>query len=158
MRRSTHRPRRPSPPEEQGPLLGALLRLAYHAMAQEMARWLVEAGYRDLQPAHAAALQSLWAEPEGARLTAMAQTAHVTKQTMSALVEHVERTGYVSRIADPDDGRAARVRLTARGETYVRDARAFARRVEAHLAERLGARRVEELRATLREIHELYRR
>jgi DNA-binding MarR family transcriptional regulator len=144
--------------EDDGPMLGALLRLAYHALAQELADWLVEAGYEDLQPTHSAALQSLWARPEGVRLTAMAQTAHVTKQTMSALVDHLERTGYVERVADPDDGRAARVRLTARGETFTRGARAFSRRVESQLDARLGPERVEALRATLRLIHEAYGR
>jgi DNA-binding MarR family transcriptional regulator len=92
------------------------------------------------------------------RLTVMAEHAHVTKQTMSALVDHLERAGYVARVADPDDGRAACVRLTARGEAFARNARAFARRFEAGLAERVGARRVEALRATLRVIHESFAR
>jgi len=139
-------------------LLGALFRLAYHAVAQEMSRWLVESGHGDLQPSHSAALQALWAHPEGLRVTAMAESAHVTKQTMSAIVDHVERTGYVARVPDPDDKRAARVRLTARGETFTKSARAFARRIEADLAARLGARRVEELRAALRLVHESYKR
>lgn len=139
-------------------MLGALLRLAYSAVSQEFARWIAESDYGDLQPAHSAAMQSLWAQPDGVRLTTMAQTAHVTKQTMSALVDHLERAGYVERIADPDDRRAARIRLTARGETFTRNARAFARRIEAELAERLGARRVTELRTTLRMIHESYKR
>ncbi len=147
---------RKSQVEDEGPLLGALFRLAYHAVSQEMTRWLAESGYADLQPSHSAALQQLWAQPQGIRLTEMARNAHVTKQTMSALVDHLERTGYVARVADPDDRRAARVRLSARGETFARGARAFARRLEADLATRLGARRVEDLRATLRLVHESY--
>ena len=139
-------------------MLGALLRLAYHAMAQELAQWLVDAGYGDLQPSHSAAIQALWARPDGVRLTEMAQAAHVTKQTMSALVDHLERAGYAERVADPDDKRAARVRLTARGETFAKNVRAFMRRVEADLAARLGPTRVEELRATLWIIHEGYDR
>lgn len=154
--RTTARTRRSAGDDEEGPLLGALLRLAYHAMAQELTQWLAEAGYHDLQPSHSAALQSLWAKPDGVRLTAMAQTAHVTKQTMSALVDHLERAGYVERVADPDDGRAARVRLTARGESFAKGARAFSRRVEADLDARIGKSRVEELRATLRLVHESY--
>jgi DNA-binding MarR family transcriptional regulator len=34
---------------------------------------------------------------------------------MGELVSHLERHGYVERVADPDDGRAKRVRLTDRG-------------------------------------------
>ena len=46
----------------------------------------------------------------------------------------------------------------ARGESFTRSARAFVRRIEADLDARLGARRVEDLRATLRLIHESYKR
>lgn len=156
-RSGSGRSRRPARKEE-GPLLGALLRLSYHAMAQELSRWLAESGYGDLQPSHNAAIQLLWSEPAGLRATALAQAAHVTKQTMSALVDHLERTGYVERVADPADGRAALVRLTARGAKFAEDVRGFARRVESDLAARLGQGRVDELRATLRLVHETLRR
>jgi hypothetical protein len=41
------------------------------------------------------------------------------------------------------------VRLTAHGRAYGRAVRAFARSIEAEWAERIGAQRVDELRATL---------
>jgi DNA-binding MarR family transcriptional regulator len=137
-------------------LLGALLRLAYQTIAERMSTWLAESGHPALQPSHSAAIQSLWAKRDGMRLTTMAQNAHVTKQTMGALVDHLEREGYVERIPDPDDGRASRIRLTRRGESFAREARAFSRRTEAELDALLGPRRVEELRAALRMIHEEY--
>jgi DNA-binding MarR family transcriptional regulator len=86
----------------------------------------------------------------------MARSAHVTKQTMGALVDHLERTGYVERVVDPDDGRASRIRFTRRGEAFAKEARAFSRRIEADLDALLGPRRVEELRTALRMIHEEY--
>ena len=131
------------------PRLPALIRLAQQSLHQALARWLSESRYSDLQPAHSAATQALWTRPEGARLTTLAQQARITKQSMGALVEHLSRTGYVERVEDPDDGRASRVRLTARGRAFVEDVRAFARSVEADWARRVGARRVEELRETL---------
>jgi DNA-binding MarR family transcriptional regulator len=133
----------------RGPLIGALLRLAHSALAERYAEWLAASPYRDIQPAHAAAIQPLWQNPEGARLTSLAQSARITKQSMGALVDFLEESGYVERVADPDDGRAARIRLTARGRAFARDARAFGIALEREVAERIGARRLEELRATL---------
>jgi DNA-binding MarR family transcriptional regulator len=118
-------------------------------MAQEYTRWLAESSYSDIQPAHAAVIQPLWQRPEGARLTTLARTARITKQSMGALVDNLEHSGYVERVDDPEDGRAWRVRLTARGRNFARDARAFAREVETRAAKRIGARRMEDLRSTL---------
>jgi DNA-binding MarR family transcriptional regulator len=131
------------------PLLGALLRLTYQTMTEELTAWLGASRYRDLQPAHSAAIQPLIGRPEGARVTALAQAARITKQSMSALVEHLERTGYVERVDDPDDGRASRLRLTARGRAFADDVREFVRGVEVEWGRRVGARRVRELRETL---------
>lgn len=127
---------------DQGPLLGALLRLAHQGVLQELARWLADSPFSDLQPAHVAALQALWDEPDGARLTELAQTARITKQSMSALIDHLESAGYVERIVDPDDGRAALLCLTERGRAWGKHGRAFVRRMRERLGERVGMRRV----------------
>ena len=139
------------------PTLGAMVRRVHAAMVQEYARWLAASPYRDVQPAHAAVIQPLWQQPQGARLTELARAARVTKQSMAALVDSLERGGYVARVADPDDGRAARIRLTARGRRYARDVRRFGRELEARLAGALGDRKVQELRATLEELLESLR-
>ena len=73
----------------------------------------------------------------------------MTKQSMSALVDHLEKTGYVARAADPDDARAVRVSLTDRGRSFGRAIRVFVRGVKAEWSERIGARHVEELRTAL---------
>ncbi len=96
-------------------MLGALVRVAHTAMIGEYSRWLASSPYTDIQPAHAAAIQPLWQLPEGARLTTLARMAGMTKQSMGALVDALEHGGYVERVDDPDDRRASRVRLTARG-------------------------------------------
>jgi DNA-binding MarR family transcriptional regulator len=93
--------------------------------------------------------QPLWSRPEGARITTLARASRITKQTMSPLVDHLERRGYVARVADPDDARASLVRLSARGRAFTRAARAFAREMEADWIACVGARRVEELRVAL---------
>ena len=50
---------------------------------------------------------------------------------------------------DPDDARATRVRLTARGRSYARAIRTLARDVEAEWADRIGAQRIAQLKETL---------
>jgi DNA-binding MarR family transcriptional regulator len=133
----------------RGPLLGSLLRLASQSMTEKLTAWIASSGFGDIQPAHSAAIQPLWEIPEGARITTLARASRITKQSMSVLVSDLEAAGYVERVADPDDARAARVRLTTRGRAYGKAVRAFARAVEADWAERIGGGRVEELRATL---------
>ena len=93
--------------------------------------------------------REIWQRSEGVRLTELAQTARITKQSMGALVDSLEHGGYVERVDDPDDARAWRVRLTARGRQYGRDVRKFAQETEKSVANRIGARRLEELRKTL---------
>jgi DNA-binding MarR family transcriptional regulator len=130
-------------------MLGALLRIAHAAAVEEYTRWLAASGYSDIQPAHAAVVQPLWQCPEGERLTTLAQTARITKQSMGALVDSLEHGGYVERVEDPDDRRASRIRLTARGRTFARQARAFAQDFENRLAGDIGPRKLKELRGTL---------
>lgn len=135
--------------EDDAPTLGAMFRLIHSAMVQEYARWLATTDYEDIRPAHAAVLQPLWKAPAGERLTTLATTANITKQSAGALVDSLVASGFVERIPDPDDARASRIRLTALGRRYGRDVRRFGREFEARLADRLGARRLKELRGTL---------
>ena len=130
-------------------MLPALLRLASQAMAEAYLRWLETSGFPNIQPAHSAVIQPLWEAPDGARLTTLARHSRITKQSMSALVDHLEKHGYVERVPDPDDARASLVRLTSRGRAFARAIRAFAREVEEDWAQRVGARRLDDLRSTL---------
>ncbi|HSM97359.1 MAG TPA: MarR family winged helix-turn-helix transcriptional regulator [Rhizomicrobium sp.] len=131
------------------PGLGTLLRLAAQTATDEFARWIADSGFEGIKPAHSAAIQPLWDVPGGARLTTLARASRITKQSMSALVDDLERWGYVERVEDPDDARAIRVRLTAQGRTYGQAARAFARSIEADWGKRIGACRMAELRTAL---------
>ncbi len=140
------------------PRLPALVRFTYHTLTARLAQFFASSGFHDLQPAHTACIQPLWSEPEGARLTTLARKAAITKQSMSALVDHLEAGGYVERVADPDDARASRIRLTARGRAVGRALHNFGRELEADLSERVGARRVAELHATLAAIRESFAR
>ena len=94
-------------------------------------------------------------DPEGTRLSVLAERAGVAKQTATALVDRLERAGYVERTPDPLDGRARLVRLTAKGQSAIPVARAEEARIEQEWEQHLGARRMRQLRdalALLREI------
>jgi len=138
-----------TPEEARSPTLGAMFRLIHSAMVQEYARWLATTEHHDIRPAHAAVLQPLWQAPEGERLTTLAMTANITKQSAGALVDSLVASGYVERGPDPEDARATRIRLTARGRRYGRDVRRFGRQLEGRLAAQLGPSRMRSLRSTL---------
>jgi DNA-binding MarR family transcriptional regulator len=118
-------------------------------MSEEHQKWLKASEFDDIQPAHSAVFQPLWEHPDGARLTTLARMSRVTKQSMSALVDHLERRGYVERVPDPEDARASLVCLTARGRSFVRAIRTFAQEMEANWAARIGDKRLAELRSSL---------
>ncbi len=119
--------------------------------------WLFEgpkgAGYEDIRPAHYAVLRYL--EPEGSRVTELAEAARMTKQSMGELVAHLERCGYVERRPDPRDGRAKIVLLTEAGRRFVDAVTERVAQMEAALAERMGRERLENLAASLKDLQAL---
>jgi DNA-binding MarR family transcriptional regulator len=138
-------------PEDNEPLLGALLRIPYQAMMVEAVEpGLAEAGYGDVRPAHFVMLQALCRREGGMRSTELAARARITKQSMGYLVEYLEERGYVARVPDPTDRRAQLVRLTERGWEAVWATRDLVRQAEADWAARIGTERVETLRQLLR--------
>jgi len=139
---------------DHGPLLGSLLRVVHQAVLEQVTRWLAASEFSDIQPAHFAAIQPLWDRAEGARLTWLARSARITKQSMSALVDHLEKTRYVERVDDPDDARASLVRLTPRGRAFGRAVRALTRSIETEWGRRIGADRIAQLKSILLELRE----
>ena len=68
------------------------------------------------------------------RLTTLATSEAVSQPSMSQLVQRLERQGLVSRVSDPEDGRASLVALTRPGCALLADRRdARHRRVAALL-------------------------
>ena len=129
------------------PMLGALLRRPLQALTIRVATDLAAAGFADLRPAHLVVFQQL--ETGGSRLTDLAARAHMTKQSMWALVDDLEQLGYVERIPDPADKRARIVRRTERGWAVERAARASVRAFEEEWTQRVGADRMQQFRGVL---------
>jgi DNA-binding MarR family transcriptional regulator len=130
--------------------LAILLREPFRAMEALLVARLAERGHGAVRPPHGAVLQYL--DDAGTRVSVLAERAAVTKQSMAELVAHLERHGYVERVPDPGDRRAKLVRATPRGREVFAIARDVMAEVTARVTERLGERRVRELRALLEEL------
>jgi DNA-binding MarR family transcriptional regulator len=57
------------------------------------------------------------------RLTALAAAAGISQPSMTELVHRLQRQGLVTRINDPEDGRAALEEITAAGRALMHDRR-----------------------------------
>ncbi len=75
-----------------------------------------------LSPAQASALASVrrYGSPTLGELAAIEQ---VQPPTMTRIVANLSEAGMVTRVADPDDRRSARVRITAAGEQALEEMR-----------------------------------
>src|SRR4051794_40058574 len=65
-------------------------------------------------------LYALSKAPEGLRITELSGDALLTQAGVSRLVARLEASGLLERVADPDDGRASRIRLTEAGASAQR--------------------------------------
>lgn len=137
------------PPE---PHVGVLFFVAHRAVEQRVHAALKEAGFEATL-----AQGRLFARigPGGTRLTELADSAQVTKQTAGFLVDQLESAGYVERVPDPSDARARLVRISPRGRKVV----ALARRVEADVTaewtRHLGVDDMAELRRIMERLREI---
>lgn len=104
-------------------------------------------GHVGLQPSHQVVFASLGGS--GARLTALAARAGMTKQAMGQLVDDLESLGYVERVPDPADGRAKIVRLTTEGRAFLDDAADVVSAIWSDYAALLGERELAKLQSRL---------
>ncbi|WP_189327225.1 MarR family winged helix-turn-helix transcriptional regulator [Streptomyces flaveus] len=113
----------------------ALTRATYLSGRARQHERLMSLSGLPLDRAAVAVLRQL-AESEPLRLGELAarlsvEASHVTRQ-----VQHLERTGYATRIPDPDDRRAQRIQLTPTGrEAFARVREASVRGMQAALAD-----------------------
>lgn len=141
------------PPDRQEPNLGVLLFIAYRALEQRAHDAVIAAGITDITLAQARIAARIG--PDGTRIADLAAQARVTKQSAGFLVEQLQAAGYVERVADPADGRARLVRLTARADRVVSTANAEVERVLREWTDHVGADRLRQVHETLLDLREL---
>ncbi|CUU54702.1 DNA-binding transcriptional regulator, MarR family [Parafrankia irregularis] len=125
----------------------ALLQRVARLQAARVAEGFAAAGLTGLRPGHALLLVPLLGG--GRRVSELAEGLGVTRQATAQVVTTLERGGYVERIADPDDGRARLVQLTAAGLAALRAMRRTAVAVEQEWSELLGPDGLDQLRTLL---------
>jgi DNA-binding MarR family transcriptional regulator len=130
-----------------------LMFIAARAAAERIFRAVHDAGFDDVTIAQSRLMMGL--DPEGTRLTVLAERAQIAKQTATALVDRLERAGYVERVPDPSDGRARLVRLTARAQEVLPVARAEEDRIEAEWRAHLGPELMLQLRTALTALRDI---
>ena len=130
-----------------------LMFIASRAAADRIYRAVHEAGFDDITIAQSRLMMGL--DPEGTRLSVLAERAQIAKQTATALVDKLERAGYVQRVPDPSDGRARLVRLTPRAEAVLPIARAEEERIEAEWRAQLGPELMGRLRQALTALRDI---
>ena len=140
------------------PGIGVLMFAAHRAMEQRIVDVIRAAGYTDTTLAQGRVFARIG--EHGTRLTDLAEMAQVTKQTASFLVDQLEKGGYVERVADPTDGRARLVRISARGRQVqavaAQEEQAIYREWEAHLGA-CDMARLADIMQRLREVTDPYR-
>lgn len=130
-----------------------LMFIASRAAADRIFGVVHDAGFTELTIAQSRLLMGV--DPDGTRLSVLADRAQIAKQTATALVDKLERAGYVERAPDPSDGRARLVRLTLRAQAALPIARAEEARIEAEWEELLGSQRMAQLRDALTALREV---
>jgi DNA-binding MarR family transcriptional regulator len=135
------------PSGERSPYVGAMMRVVWLWVRDQLYAGVLAAGFDDLSAAHVA----LWRYPglEGIRPTQLADRVGITKQSVNDLLGHLEGRGYLSRVADPVDGRARVIRLTTKGRRLGETIYAAAGAAQLQIEEILGPRRFAQLHSSL---------
>lgn len=130
-----------------------LMFIAARAAADRIFRAVHDAGFDDVTIAQSRLMMGI--DTDGTRVSVLAERAQIAKQTATALVDKLERAGYVERVPDPSDGRARLVRMTPRAEAALPLARAEEDRIEAEWRAHLGDHRMNQLREALTALRDI---
>lgn len=147
---SRHGQALPGSSRDERPNVGILVRGLFQEVVRRVSAGLSEAGFADIRPAHTAVFQHI--EADGSRLTDLAERAQITKQSMGYLVDYLEQRGYLERRPDPTDRRVTLICLTDRGWDQIRAALSIIAAIEHDWEQRIGKRRMQQLRDVLTEL------
>ncbi len=130
--------------------LPTLLAQAKDLTVEQLHRQLHEEGFEGIRFRHGSVFR--FVDPEGSRLTSLAERSGFSKQAIAEVVDELERFGYVERTADPSDRRAKLIRLTERGRAGQLAAARILGDMERLWARHFGQDTIDTLRRMLEEI------
>jgi len=133
------------------PLIGALLRLPWEAVQEHMLARLHAEGFADFDASYLTVFQ--YPGPQGQRPSELATRLRISKQALNHLLGQLEQRGYLSRDADPEDGRSKRISLTPRGTNAIAIIRAAVAETEESWTQQLGPKRFGQLRTLLQDLN-----
>jgi DNA-binding MarR family transcriptional regulator len=131
------------------PNLGLLLFIPYRAMESAVLAELKRHGH-EMSVSQARVFQRIAAD--GSRMADLADAAQVSKQTLTSIVDQLERRGWVRRTPDPADARARLVTVTDEGRALIELGRPVVEGMQRSWEQHLGVRRTAELRRTLADL------
>jgi DNA-binding MarR family transcriptional regulator len=134
--------------------LGFLLAKASQRWNELLADGFAEHGFAEVRPSYGSVLLPLF-EEDGLRMGQIAERARLSKQTMTTMVRLCERDGLVTRRRDADDGRAFRIQLTDRAESFRPVAGEVLRTLDQQVLAALGQRQRAALVRALRGVIDL---
>jgi DNA-binding MarR family transcriptional regulator len=137
-------------PEPRHEPMIRLLGMAFDEFTDELTRRVAQTDYSDIRPTHGCVFGNI--DPDGSRLTDLAERARMTKQSVGEVTSELEHRGYLERVPDPSDGRAKIIRLTEKGRAAQALGRGLIDDIESDWAGRFGAERVAALRDALEAI------
>lgn len=132
------------------PDLGILAVRLLFGVQSELFRRVAHHGFQDLRPRHGAVLAYL--DDEGIRLVDLARIAGRNKQTIAAILDELEKLGYIYRATDPADRRAKLIMPTQRGVEVMQLSDEILADIEAGYAEQLGQRGYAQFKRALRTV------
>jgi DNA-binding MarR family transcriptional regulator len=141
---------RPGKRDESGRPLPALLTQARDITTALLHQRLTEEGFEGVRYRHGSVFRFI--EPDGSRLTVLAERSGLSKQAIGGLVDELARLDYVERTTDPVDRRAKIIRLTARGVQAQVAAGRILRQIERRWVRQFGQFEIAELRRILEKI------
>jgi DNA-binding MarR family transcriptional regulator len=127
--------------------IGMLSTRLLFGLQSELFRRCAQEGFDDLRPRHGAVAAYL--DENGLRQTELTRLARRNKQTIGAIVDEMEKLGYVSRVPDPADRRAKLIMPTARGLRLMELSDTIIADIESKYAAKVGQKEYEQFRRTL---------
>jgi DNA-binding MarR family transcriptional regulator len=134
--------------------VGFLLAQGLRRFNQRLLREFSDQGFREIRASYGSVLVPLFAEDD-LRLFEVAQRAGLSKQAISGIVKDCEQDGLVVRERDPGDGRAYRIRLSAKGRRFQRAAEKILASLDDELVRSLGKKDYAALKRALKGVMKL---